>query len=509
MELNLTHEMISINETIFDGMVEQPVELDYTLPDYYPSIFKVLKCRICPKVYSCRTSGDKLVIDGVISLKLLYLDEDSNQIHSIEQKQPFSKTVDMRGEAHNPVISYSAKGDYINCRVINPRRIDLRGAASIYIKVCEQQEEQVVAGAEGMGMQLNKSSMSMGSEHLWATKQFSIEEQLDVGYGKPPVGEILACEATAFANDCKVISNKIVTKGEVCLHILYRPDSDDGALQVTDQTIQISQIIDLPGVDESYQCSTTFDVTSIRVEPDNDAEGTIHVELDITACCDAFRNKEMQGVCDAFSTLYETALSAKEVRTEKLLSLFSDTVSLKEVFEVQNLQEVCDVWCTVSNLIGTAECESIGFTADLNAVLIGLDNENLPCAIEKTIPIEFRFASETPLEPGAVVIAHAEPCSAEASLNGNSVELRVSLYVCGRVCAEARTRVLTDISADDARPKEKAANCALTIYYADGGEQVWDIAKRYNTSVSAIMEENNLDGDTIREREMILIPIVE
>ena len=70
MELNLTHEMISINETIFDGMVEQPVELDYTLPDYYPSIFKVLKCRICPKVYSCRTSGDKLVIDGVISLKL-------------------------------------------------------------------------------------------------------------------------------------------------------------------------------------------------------------------------------------------------------------------------------------------------------------------------------------------------------------------------------------------------------------------------------------------------------
>lgn len=509
MELNLTHELISINETIFDGTVEQPVELDYSLPDYYPSIFKVLKCRICPKVYSCRTSGDKLAVDGVVILKILYIDEDSNQIHSIEQKQPFSKTVDMRSEGHNPIISYTVKGDYVNCRVINPRRIDLRGAASIHIKVCEQQEEQVVAGAEGMGIQLNKSNMSMGSEHLWATKQFTIEDQLDVGYGKPPVGEILSCEASAVANDCKVISNKIVTKGEVLLHILYRPDSEDGALQICSQSLPISQIIDLPGVDESYQCSTAFDVTSIRVEPDNDAEGAIQVELDITACCDAFRNKEMQGVCDAFSTAYETALSSKEVKTEKLVSLFSDTVSLKESVEGPNLQQVCDAWCTVANLNGSTEREDICFTADLNAVIIGIDNEMMPCTIEKTIPIAFRLPSETAFEPGAVVIAHAEPCSVEANLNGSSVDLRLDLYVCGRVCMEMRSKVLTDISADETRPKEKNNDCALTLYYADGGEQVWDIAKRYNTSVSAIMEENNLEGDTIREREMILIPIVE
>ncbi|NMA79558.1 MAG: LysM peptidoglycan-binding domain-containing protein, partial [Clostridiales bacterium] len=35
-----------------------------------------------------------------------------------------------------------------------------------------------------------------------------------------------------------------------------------------------------------------------------------------------------------------------------------------------------------------------------------------------------------------------------------------------------------------------------------------DIAKRYNTSVEAIMEENELEGEVLEQRGMLLIPIV-
>ena len=50
MECKLTHDTIEVNEVVFDAMVEQSVELDCLLPDYCPNVFKVLKCKMVPKM---------------------------------------------------------------------------------------------------------------------------------------------------------------------------------------------------------------------------------------------------------------------------------------------------------------------------------------------------------------------------------------------------------------------------------------------------------------------------
>ncbi|MDE7304123.1 MAG: LysM peptidoglycan-binding domain-containing protein, partial [Oscillospiraceae bacterium] len=37
---------------------------------------------------------------------------------------------------------------------------------------------------------------------------------------------------------------------------------------------------------------------------------------------------------------------------------------------------------------------------------------------------------------------------------------------------------------------------------------LWEIAKKYGTSVAAIMEENDIEDDMVSGKGMILIPIV-
>ena len=46
------------------------------------------------------------------------------------------------------------------------------------------------------------------------------------------------------------------------------------------------------------------------------------------------------------------------------------------------------------------------------------------------------------------------------------------------------------------------------LYYADQGEDVWEIAKAYRTSASRIVEENDLAGNVLEKRRMLLIPAV-
>ena len=57
------------------------------------------------------------------------------------------------------------------------------------------------------------------------------------------------------------------------------------------------------------------------------------------------------------------------------------------------------------------------------------------------------------------------------------------------------------------RQKKRREDSALCIYYADQQESVWDIAKKYNSSVAAVMEENGLDHDILSQRTMLLIPM--
>ena len=47
MELNLQKQTVSVNETVYDGSVEQPLECDVLLPDYCPDIARIISAEGC------------------------------------------------------------------------------------------------------------------------------------------------------------------------------------------------------------------------------------------------------------------------------------------------------------------------------------------------------------------------------------------------------------------------------------------------------------------------------
>ena len=52
----------------------------------------------------------------------------------------------------------------------------------------------------------------------------------------------------------------------------------------------------------------------------------------------------------------------------------------------------------------------------------------------------------------------------------------------------------------------KLNNSAIIVYFPDCEETLWDIAKRYNTTVESIVLENNLVGETTKDIKMLFIP---
>ena len=91
MDLKINREMLSVSEKIYDGVQEQSVELDYILPDYYPDIFKLIKCCIVPTIISSNINGDSLTYELLADVKILYCSEKDNKLQCINQKMTYSK----------------------------------------------------------------------------------------------------------------------------------------------------------------------------------------------------------------------------------------------------------------------------------------------------------------------------------------------------------------------------------------------------------------------------------
>lgn len=509
MELNLQRQSITINEIVYDGFVEQPVECDALLPDYCPDIVKILKCAVTTHIGSTTVTAERLTVEGHASAHVYYC-SDQGAVRHTEYKIPFAKTVDLRSAPSHPVVTVKPSVDYVNCRAVNQRRVDIRGAISLGVKVSDTKEEQVISDAQGGGLQLRRDMVQATDLVGQHDVTFPVTEDLELGFGKAPVNTVLRTDCRVNVQDYKVVSGKVVAKGEFLLHICYQPLEDENRLEVMEYALPLSQIIDADGTDEDCICDVEMMVASCDVQPRQNGDGEyllFAVDARVRAAVTVYRHKEIPVATDCYSTRFECNSQNRPVSFVRLLHIARDSVTNKASLELpEGVESVLDAWCDVEGLQWKPESGGVSVSMKLMVSLFAKMQDGEVSYFEQITEETHQFAIQggcrnLSFEPSADVLSCAY------SLTGGKIELRSEIILRGSVLCEVRCNSLGGITLDETKPKAKAQN-KLYIYYADEGESVWNIAKRYNTSASAIWEENSVEDDILPGKAMLLIPIV-
>ncbi len=248
MDFKINREIISAAECVYEGMQEQGIELDYILPDYYPDIFRLVRCEVCPIITDYCVNGDKLSYELRCDIKILYCSESGSVLQCVSQRQNFSKTVELGKSCDNPTVKIAAKADHINYRAVNKRRLDLRGAVSVKIKVDGEKTQEVICDAFGLNVQVRKTPIHFAAKKLLTEKSLQITEETEVSAAQPAVISIISCRCTASDCEKKMISGKLLAKGEADVKLLYSCEKDgSGALEPLSFSVPYSQIIDMGG----------------------------------------------------------------------------------------------------------------------------------------------------------------------------------------------------------------------------------------------------------------------
>lgn len=516
MDLKINRETVPAAQVIFDGVQEQTVELDYILPDYYPDIFRLIRCQTVPVITGYSVSGDKLSYELRCDIHILYCGEGDSVLRCVTQRQSFSRTVDLGAVCDSPEVSLRPKTDHVNFRAVNKRRLDVRGAVSVKIRVCCEKEQEVISDAFGMNIQVKKIPVRYASKKLSLDKIVRISEETEISTTQSPVLGIISCNCITPECERKMISGKLLAKGDAVIDILYACEKEGrGAVEPMKFSLPYSQIIDIDEIDETFECSVTPVVISCDITPSagKTGENTIlKCEIELRLMCRAVKTSTVMLAADAYSTVYPCETSVSDIRTEQQPVIYSESRSLTaKLGEGDSVPEtIYAMWCTPKNI--NTRLGSDGRSAVVSGMLTwsmaAMDSSGMMIMPDRD------EAFEETLELGDDISGcslSAEVCAGEVSYNISSegvltakagLDIRLSVSSCNMITA------LTELSVDDSVKKERDGDYSIKLYFGAENEEIWDIAKRYSTSAAAVMEENELDGERLKNGGMLLIPII-
>jgi hypothetical protein len=511
MEYQQKRETVMVNELLYDGCEEQPIDLSLTLPDYCPDLQKILKCQVTPSITSSSVMGDSVDIQGVTTVRVLYLDIGGDQVRCYETTTNFSCRIPVQTTTGSGVVVPRVQVEYVNCRATGSRRLDIHGAFSLCAAVWEQREVSFLSGVEGDQVEQHLEDHTITVSNGLTQQLFSVEEVLSLGEGKPNAESLLRTDGTINVEELRPVDGQLLLKGTIDLKVLYLTDLRDALPETMAFVLPFQQQLDCGISREQDRLNVSLTLLGVTVKLQQDASGEnslLAAECKVLSMVQSYGETAVSMVDDVYDRAVEVTLEREQQTLLQYEGAVTERCSQKETLEFpeQTISKVIDVWSENCRLTTTVSEKGIDYQGTVRFCVLGKNSEGRIFYGERTLEVHHTretetqgiTRSDTSWEMGNVSYRITGGSALEVKWE---MTLRTTLF---------RSETVGYLEAaipneDMVHPKDRSAS--LVLYYSEGGQSLWDIAKAYHTGVVDIQRENHLTEPVIDEPMMVLIPV--
>ena len=491
---------IRLTDQVFSANEEFAVDSEMDLPEYYPEISKILDCRVSLSEDSVTLTSDTVTFAGKARFELLYL-SDGNILTSYTSFQKFTKN--MTGKSF-------AAADYCRCEIlpgdlrfkaVAPRRVSLNAVGALRTAVyrcCDRQIRTEEADAR-LQRHIFRTPLFQASALTGVT--VTLSERLTLPVSKEQITGFLKTEAEVEIREINCIKNKALIKGEITL-CCDCVDQDGGVHTDLTESFPFSEIKDVFGVDETQKVFVCTDKTEIDVDlrsaSFSDREVPVTVRLKLVLLCGT--EDEATVTDDVY--VPNGTISCKRER------LFFPT-------SVEQVHETVPFSLQADGLdIGVARVESVTagdvvykvHSRGEKQILIGSMRLIALCRLQDgsryCVSRKNAFETELPGRQDDWYFLHVDVSMLSAELGEASLTFRGSVTVQGMCLNRVEKEIV--VSVDAVEQKDVCAD-RLILYYANGEEDLWSIAKENNAHYSRLSELNPDLPETLAEPRVLLL----
>ena len=484
-------EKICIHRLIADKKEIIMCEGDMIVPDSKPDILNTICTSGIISIYKKEVGDNKVRIDGNLNIYVMYLSEDSNdKIRGLNPSLDFSENISIPNCSNDMNLELNSKIKSIECKVINGRKISLKVAVELEIKLYSDEEIDIINSilnqedVKVLNKETKVNSLVAVKENKVFAKDTILIDNVD------NLAEILKANVNICNEDIKLSYNKVLAKAEAELKIMYL--TEDNRVKTVTTKIPLVGFIDIPNITEDNICDINYQIQNIILKPNSIEEHSIYVELEVMANCMVYEEKNINLIQDLYSTKKDIDFKEKQINAIINRSNIKETKMIKENVVLKDIKnkKIIDVDVFASITKQNKLNSSIMFEGDLELKFILEDEQDISLQVIN-IPFQHAFENLNDLDNVNNVKVNVKSQDFIIGEDGNvTCNIEIELFLDSY--KNTRLNVIDEIEEIGDR-KEQEYN--VIIYITKSGDTLWKIAKRFGSTVEQIVEINNIEEE--------------
>lgn len=500
MKVNCKSKKICIENKIIDVEHKNVLEQDIIVPDTYPDIMKVLNISSKNYVTSIEKRENSIIINGRMVYYILYKSVDNaNKYRVIYSKVPYKFEVPLENFNDRINIQSIPKISSVMHSLPNERKLTIK-TESVYniIGTIVEEQEIMTAIEEGIDCQISPVERVINNIIQVKSNNFGTREEIVLKENKPDIYEIVATNATFKNVDFKVSYNKIIVKADLKGEIIYTTQKENEYFVKENFEIPITGFVEVDSIVPDAKIAVNMDIQNIDYTLNNANINSNSVIVDLESRINVKITKEstVKYIEDMYFTKHNEVSGVIQKNIDLFISNSNKEINIKQ--KVDNIlnkdEEVVFLDLESINISkkSISNQEYLEGNAQFNILIKNLNNvEN------RKVDITFKENLEKVSE-----ITSYNLSEIGYLVSGNGVELNIRLNVNCNTNEKVKAIIKDEIELEEILPNQYKS---IVVYVGKEGENVWDIAKKYKTTVENVEKSNDLSEKILKENKKLLI----
>ena len=506
MELELKKACLDAYETGGEFTLTQEETAETIVPDYCPDIARIIHTAGNVYIHGREVRDGKAEVSGTVRVSVLYTPEVEGGIRTLEFSIPFTVESDSRSLVGCVFLTAETETEFLESRMLNPRKIFTH--CKLVTHLTGYQKAPLcfatdVTAEDALCVEKRKEQQrAILLTHI-LEKDFTFTEELNLSPGRDGAAELLSKQVCGTVTETKIVGNKLIFKGIFTVSVLYR--TAEGQCCSMTGELPFSQIMEAEGAAENASVSLRLQMTGMDLQLDgDDPEGRrIAVTLYLHATALLRREHEITLLNDLYSTAYDMNYEAEPLNLTALCETMTRRQTVREVLEIGVVAESI---LSISVLCGAVsvgrERGSAVLRTGATVRVLYLDEGGVPLLAERCIDVSCQMELPEDCKVNARAMC---PDEAQGSLGDRGIEVRFPVDFHVEAVTRMKRSCISAAKLDSTALKDLTDAPSLVLRCLGKQESAWDLAKRYHTTIGAILAANQLEEEADLPREKLLL----
>lgn len=506
MSIKLSKNNLCINQIIGQKTEKIVIEGDEIVPDVKPDILNVVSANGNVCIYKKDVQDGKVKLDGSVNVYVIYIaDDERAQMRALNACIDFSKTIDMKEVKAGMQVECRAELLNVECKILNGRKINLKANTQVTLTAYSRGNIDYINKIDNAdSLQLLNESISInsllgsGTTKVYAKDTVAIESTDNLS-------EVMNVTMTITNRENKISYNKVLTKADAVFKVTYL--TDDNRVNTANATIPIMGFIDMQDVSEDNVCDVSYELRNILIKPNNVEEHSMHIEAELEILCFVYKKQEINMIQDLYSKTKELQYTQKNVKIIKNKEEISEMFNFRKQEKIEEIgqNKLFDVSARTTIISTQIEEGKIIYQGEINLTFMYQETTSSRIGVKSLVePFEYTVTSQT-ITTKTKIDTNIEIAKQDFIVTADSnVEVKIDLNFRLNLSNERELRLIDNI--EEAKESNRET-FSIVIYYTKEGDTLWNIAKKFGSTVDEIVKVNNIENpDVIMPGEQLFIP---